>query len=246
MLVMPEGPSLIILKEAIAPFIGKKILKATGKAPIDMRRLEKRTIRDINTWGKHLLMEFDGFFIRIHLLMFGTWLIDEKKTTPLKLGLTFNSHTLNFYTCAITMTDGKTSDVYDWSADVMSRHWDEKKALAKLKAMPEALICDALMDQQIFSGVGNIIKNEILFNTRIHPESVVAKIPLAKKRALLREAVSYPFNFLKWKKEGTLKKHWLAYAKKKCPRCNIPLHKAYPGKAKRRSFFCNNCQVKYK
>jgi endonuclease VIII len=243
---MPEGPSLVLLKEAIASFNGKKILKATGKAPIDLRRLEHKTIRGINTWGKHLLIEFDGFFIRIHLLMFGTWLVDEEKKTPLKLGLVFKNHTLNFYTCAITMTDGKISEIYDWSADVMSRQWDEKKALQKLKAMPDALICDALMDQSIFSGVGNIIKNESLFNARIHPESVIAIIPLAKKRALLREAVYYSFNFLAWKKEGSLKKHWLAYGKKKCPRCNIPLQKAYPGKAKRRSFFCNNCQVKYK
>ena len=242
---MPEGPSIVILKEAIARFNRKKVLKATGNAKIDMKRMEGKTIQSIKSWGKHLLICFDGFFIRIHLLMFGTYRINEKKTTPLRLGLTFKKDELNFYTAAIIMVEGDPDETYDWSADVMNDLWDEKKALKKVKQYPDDLICDVLLDQEIFSGVGNIIKNEILFITRIHPESKAGNIPAPKIKALIREAVSYSFDFLIWKKAFELKKHWLAYGKKKCPRCNIPLHKAYPGHRKRRSFFCNNCQELY-
>ncbi len=242
---MPEGPSIVVLKEAIQSFNHKKILKATGSAPIDLNRLQGKTIKNIKTWGKHLLICFDDFFIRIHLLMFGTYLINKKKTTPLKLGLKCSKSEVNFYTCSVVLHEGNPDDIYDWSADIMNNQWDAKKAISKLKKVPAVLICDALLDQEIFSGVGNIIKNEILFITRMHPESKVGKIPLAKKKALINEAVAYSFQFLEWKKAGTLKKHWLAYSKKICPRCQIPLHKAYPGKTKRRSFFCNNCQVKY-
>ena len=244
-LIMPEGPSIIILKETISRFNRKKILAATGKAPIDMDRLQGKTIRAIKTWGKHLLICFDGFFVRIHLLMFGTYLVNETKKTPLQLGLTCKNATLNFYTCSVKLAEGDVNDAYDWSADVMNADWNGKKARKKLKAEPTQLVCDALMDQDIFSGVGNIIKNEILFISRIHPESKVGKIPGPKMKELVDQAALYPFDFLRWKKAGTLKKHWLAYAKKICPRCHIPLHKAYPGKAKRRSFFCNNCQEKY-
>ena len=242
---MPEGPSIVILKEAIAQFNHKKVLKASGNAKIDMKRMEGKTIRRIESWGKHLLICFDGFYIRIHLLMFGTYRINEKKTTPLRLGLQFKKDELNFYTAAIIMKDGDPDEAYDWSADVMNEAWDQKKALKKLKAYPDELICDVLLDQEIFSGVGNIIKNEILFITRIHPESKVGKIPAVKMKALVKEAVSYSFDFLRWKKAFELKKHWLAYGKKTCPRCKIPLHKEYPGKRERRSFFCDNCQVLY-
>jgi endonuclease VIII len=242
---MPEGPSLVILKEAIAPFTRKKILKATGNAKIDMSRLENKTIRNIKTWGKHLLICFDGFFIRIHLLMFGTYRINETKTTQLRLGLQFKNDQLNFYTCAVRLVEGDPDEIYDWTADVMNDQWDAKKALKKTKHDPDALICDVLLDQDIFSGVGNIIKNEILFLTYIHPESKVGKIPPAKMKALIKEAVSYSFDFLKWKRAFELKKHWLAYGKKTCPRCKIPLHKEYPGVRKRRSFFCTNCQERY-
>ncbi len=242
---MPEGPSIVILKEAIARFNRKTIIKASGTATIDVKRLESKTIRHIKTWGKHLLICFDGFFIRIHLLMFGTYFVDSKKAGPPRLGLTFKKGQLNFYTCAVKQTEGSPDEVYDWSADVMNAKWDSKKALGKIKELPAALICDLLLDQEIFSGVGNIIKNEILFTCRIHPQSLAGNIPAAKKRALVKEASNYSFDFLRWKKEGVLKKHWQVYTKKTCPRCDISLEKAYPGKTKRRSFFCNNCQVKY-
>ncbi len=245
LLTMPEGPSIVILREAIARFNRKKVLKATGNAKIDMKRLHNKTIRSIKSWGKHLLIVFDGFYIRVHLLMFGTYLINEKKTTPLKLGLTFKKDTLNFYTASIVIIEGNPDETYDWGADVMNDTWNERKAVKKIKAYADEMICDVLLDQDIFSGVGNIIKNEILFNARIHPKSITGNIPPARMKALLKEAVSYSFDFLRWKKAFELKKHWLAYAKKKCPRCNIPLKKEYPGKKKRRSFFCDNCQVQY-
>ena len=111
--------------------------------------------------------------------------------------------------------------------------------------MPETMVCDALLDQQVFSGVGNIIKNEVLYRIRLHPETMLGKIPPRKITELITEARNYSFDFLKWKKAFELKKHWLAHTKKICPRCNLPFIKKHCGKTHRRSFFCENCQVKY-
>ena len=127
----------------------------------------------------------------------------------------------------------------------MNKNWDAKQAKQKLKQHPDMLVCDALLDQNIFSGVGNIIKNEVLFITKVHPKSKVGNLPTKQLNALVKEAQSYSFDFLKWKKADELKKHWLAHTKKTCPRCNIPLQKEYLGRTKRRAFFCNNCQVLY-
>lgn len=243
---MPEGPSIIIAKEAIEQFVNHVVLSASGNAKIDMSRPEHKKLLEIRTWGKHLLLCFSGFTLRIHFLMFGTYLVDERKTTPLKLRLSFKSgRELNFYTSNIKLLEGDVNDHYDWSGDVMNDDWNAKKAKAKLKEMPETLICDALLDQDIFSGVGNIIKNEALYRARIHPESTVGKIPAKKLAELIDEASAYSFEFLKWKKQGTLKKHWEAYTKKRCMRCDLPLIKEYTGTKKRRSFFCENCQKFY-
>jgi len=240
---MPEGPSIILLKEAIQSFNGKKVLKAEGYAKIDFSVFSNKKIIDIKTWGKHLLLCFDNFFVRVHLLMFGSYRINERKKTNPKLSLQFKKDELNFYAGDVKLSEENPDEVYDWSADIMNDQWNAKKAIKKLEETPSLLICDCLLDQQIFSGVGNIIKTEALFRAKLHPKNKVGKIPPKAMKLLLSETRKYSFDFLKWKKEGTLKQHWLVYSKKICPRCEIPLHKEILGKTKRRTFFCNNCQV---
>jgi endonuclease-8 len=129
----------------------------------------------------------------------------------------------------------------------MSKEWDAALALKKLKAEPpDRMICDVLMDQTIFAGLGNIIKNEILFRTKIHPESAVGAIPLRKRKELIEDAVEYAQLFLDWREQGTLKKHWQAHTKKTCPDCGGQLTKKQTGVGKRRSFYCEECQKLYR
>ena len=127
----------------------------------------------------------------------------------------------------------------------MSDKWDPAAALAKLAAGKEALVCDVLLDQDVFSGVGNIIKNEVLFRAGVHPNSKVGKIPTSKMEEIAGQARTYSFDFLRWKKEYQLKQHWLVHTKKECVQCGRPLVKEYTGSKKRRSFFCVNCQKLY-
>jgi endonuclease-8 len=242
---MPEGPSIIIAKENMAEFIGHKVIAAAGNAKIDISRLEDKKLLDIKTWGKHLLLCFDGFTIRVHFLLFGTYRINETKEALLRLGLTFNIGEVNFYTAAVKVLEGDVNSHYDWTADVMQEQWDGKAALEKLSKKPDMMICDALLEQDIFSGVGNIIKNEVLYRVHMHPESRSGNIPKKKLEEVAVQARLYSFDFLKWKNEGTLKKHWLAHTKKICKRCDLPMHKEYTGTKKRRSFFCINCQELY-
>ena len=242
---MPEGPSIVILKEAVQAFKGKKVVAASGAAKIDMDRLVNQKIVDFKTWGKHFLICFKGFTIRIHLLMFGKYTINEKINREPKLSLIFDKGELHFYTCSVVEIDEPLDEVYDWSADIMSDNWDAKATRKKLKAQPGTLICDALLDQNIFAGSGNIIKNEVLYRTKVHPASLIGDIPPRKLTEIINETNSYAFDFLAWKKDNVLKKNWLAYTKKKCPRDGGALEKEYSGKTKRRTFYCNTCQVNY-
>lgn len=243
---MPEGPSIVILKELAEEFVGKKILRTQGNSKIDQSRLIGLQIKSLRTFGKQFLIELSGFSIRVHLLMFGSYLINERKEIVPRLSLQFaNNKEINFYACSVKYLEGDLDELYDWSADVMSETWDPAAARAKMRALPESFVCDLLLDQTIFSGVGNIIKNEILFRTRVHPLSQAAALPAQKLRALVAEARKYSFEFLAWKKAFVLKKHWLAHNKSTCPRCNIPFTRAHLGKTHRRSFFCEKCQKKY-
>jgi len=245
---MPEGPSILLLKQIITPLCKKKkIIKASGNAKIDMALLSGKKVTNIRCWGKQLLIYTEDAMIRIHLLMFGSYSIDEnsKPARSLRLALQFPEHTIYFYTCSVRLLPKYGDKIYDWEADVLSDQWNSVKARKKLKAMPTAMVCDVLLDQQIFSGVGNIIKNEVLYRIKVHPENLIKNIPSVKLSALIKEARNYSFDFLKWKKNFTLKKHWLAHTKKICLRCDLPILKKYCGKTKRRTFFCTGCQVRY-
>jgi endonuclease VIII len=244
---MPEGPSIKIFSEAAAGFAGKTIVRVEGNTSANKDRLLDQRIEAVRSWGKHFLLEFEGFSLRIHLLMFGSYRINERKPDAApRLGLGFaDGAQFNFYTCSVRYIEGPLDAAYDWAADVLSDDWDPAAARKKLRAMPHTLICDALLDQTVFSGVGNIIKNEVLFRTRLHPLSTVGALPAPKLRALVEQARQYSFDFLEWKKAYVLRQHWLAHTKRICPRCHIPFSKAHLGKTKRRSFFCENCQILY-
>lgn len=245
-LSVPEGPSVVILKEEAKQFAGKKILAVSGNSKIDQERLIGAKVTSFRSWGKHFLICFPDFTVRIHFLMWGSYKINERKDRPVRLNLTFKKGEINFYSCSVKIIEGDLNLIYDFSADVMSDSWDSGKALEKIRISPEEMICDILLDQEIFSGVGNIIKNEVLYRIMVHPESLAGKIPASKLEELGREARNYSFEFYEWKKKYELKKHWLAHTKKTCIRCNIPLVKKHTGKRDRRSFFCTNCQVLYK
>lgn len=243
---MPEGPSIVILKELLRPFKGREVLRASGSTKtfaLDM--LNNQTLTDVKSWGKHLLLCFRPFTIRIHLLMFGTYRVNETKAATPRLALHFADGMVNFYSCAIQVIDQPLNNVYDWEADVLNKRWNSRKALKKLRAQPDTWVCDALLDQSIFAGVGNIIKMEVLFRIRVHPLSQVGKLPPAKLRAMVKEAVHYSHQFLEWKKAFVLKQHWLIIGKKKCPREHASVQKKYLGKTNRRTFFCPVCQRLY-
>lgn len=242
---MPEGPSIVIAKEEMSVFIGRKVVETTGNAKIDIDSMEGLVLNDVKSWGKHLLLCFDGFTVRIHFLLFGSYLVNETKSATVRLGLLFKNGHINFYAASVKVLEGTADSLYDWSADVMNDKWDTAAAIKKLAVKKEELICDELLDQDIFSGVGNIIKNEVLFRVGVHPKSTVGKIPSKKLKELTEQARTYSFDFLYWKKENELKKHWLVHTKKTCANCGQSLVKEYTGKKKRRSFFCTNCQKLY-
>ncbi|MFC5439297.1 DNA-formamidopyrimidine glycosylase family protein [Rhodanobacter ginsenosidimutans] len=242
---MPEGPSIVILREEAAGFVGQRILTAEGNAKIDMTRLPGKRIESLRSFGKQTLIELPDVTIRIHLLMFGSYRINERKDAAPRLSLGFDNGELNFYTCSVRLLDGDLDELYDWRGDVMSDAWDPALARRRLRAMPDTLVCDALLDQNVFAGVGNIIKNEVLYRIRVHPLSTVGALPPRKLGELVKQAREYSFEFLAWKKAYVLRKHWLVHNRKCCPRHDIPLTRAYLGKTNRRTFFCEKCQKRY-
>jgi endonuclease VIII len=244
---MPEGPAIRFLCEKAQPFVKKKVQKVSGKSQHgDVRRMEGLIVQEITSFGKQLLIRFDKFNLRVHLMLFGYFRINEKKETgKLTLGLEFENGELNFYASDIRFIERALSEVYDWSIDVMNAKWDAQAAVEKLNNMQHTLACDALLDQDIFAGVGNKIKDEVLFITRVHPESIVVDIPDKKKKEIAGEVSRFSFKYLDWKRTDSEEAHFQAHFKQICPRDQVPLKKQKLGSNRRTSYFCDVCQKKY-
>lgn len=239
-----EGPSLVIAVEELKPFIKKSVIACDGTAKLPFEDIKGARLTQVRSWGKHLLLTFGSLTLRVHFLMFGSYRIDRPRVgRDPKLRLEFKDHTLYFYSCAIKVLPRSFAKDYDWSVDLMSPNWDARQALAAIRDNSEALVCDVLMDQEIFSGLGNIMKNEILFNLRLHPEARVSELTKEKQRALVREAEAYAWQFYQWKKANVLKKNWQIMRKKTCPICAGKVVKKPTGVLQRLSHFCPKCQT---
>jgi endonuclease-8 len=138
-------------------------------------------------------------------MLWGSYLINEERDLEPRLSLQFENGKMNFYACSVKILEGDLNQIYDWTADVMSDNWNAKAAKEKLKQNPEMMVCDSLLDQNIFAGSGNIIKNEVLFRIKLHPKSRLGSVPGRELNEMIKEVRNYSFDFLKWKKAYVLK-----------------------------------------
>jgi endonuclease VIII len=250
-----EGPSLVIAKEEFSPFLRGKLKDVEGNAKFGLEKLEGAKFVAVESWGKHFLLSFETgrgkkkeiLHLRIHFLMFGSYRIDNPRENRFpRMAYSIGKTRFYFYSCGIRPIDQEVLDAYDWSIDLMSRKWNHKQAVQSVKAKSETMICDVLMDQNIFAGLGNIIKNEVLYRLLLHPELKVKDLTPKQLDKLVSEAHNYSHQFYEWKKINQLKRHWLIFRKKDCPFKHGKLVKEPTGKLQRFSHYCPVCQPKKK
>src|ERR1044071_7257116 len=131
--IMPEGPSIVILKEQVQQFKGQKILEIGGNTKVDFSNLAGQKIIDFKSFGKNFFICFKRASIKIHFMLFGSYRINEQKQTPPRLTLRFKKGELNFYACSVKLIEEDLDKMYDWTADVMNENWSGAKARKKLK-----------------------------------------------------------------------------------------------------------------
>jgi endonuclease VIII len=247
-----EGPSLHLAAEQLQPFKGRKVKSVAGNSKIGIERLAGLHVREIFAWGKHLVFQFDTFALRVHFMLWGTFAAtvrrrsvtgDYRRSGPPRLVLNFPNGDIIIWAASVKFVeDADAKAAYDFTADIMSDAWSSRRALAKVRTFPRAEIADVLLDQSIFAGVGNIIKNEVLFRTRVSPFTRVGDIPAAKLRAIVADARTFSFRFLELRRVFSLRKNLDVYGRSVCPRCGGKIQRRIHGQRARRSFFCPKCQ----
>lgn len=242
---MPEGPSILHLKNKLLPFKGKIVKQAGGYGSMSTAWIKGKKLTDILTWGKHLLLVFPNGTIKIHLGLFGSILVNERKKVNRSFYLEFAKGEINGYVVKAQKLKKAPEEVYDWRVDILNKDFDSKYVKTLLKNEADKTIDDVLMDQRIFSGVGNKIRNEALYRAGIHPLSVTGKIPVAKITGLIKEVVKYAKLFYKELENDGINKSFAVYQQKYAADGSEVTMKVLP-KTRRKIFFSEHKQLLYK
>ncbi len=239
---MPEGPTIVVFKEKLQKFEHKKVTESGGYNNPFAEEISGKTLENIDTYGKYLLLKFNDFTITVHFGLFGSFLVNESKKVNASFSLFFGSDFVNFY--IVKLKKFANDETFDQELNVFSEQYQlSKTRKLLLEKFPKKQIGDVLLDQNVFPGLGNIIRNEVLFLAKIHPESIVKQIPTKKVNELLQHIQNFSKASVQLIAEKQWKQSCAVYQKKTFE--NEEISVIVSPKIKRKSFVVEKLQKKY-
>jgi endonuclease-8 len=205
-------------------------------------RLDGRRLERVEAVGKNLVLGFEGgLVLRSHLRMHGRWRVQAAGTEPLgtpwlvlrgreRQAVLWNGPVLE-------LTRGRSPTVTRLGPDVMADPPDLDAMLARLRAGDqEREVGDALLDQRLVAGVGNMWKAEALFEAGVSPWRRLGELSDEQLLGLLAAAARLM--------QGPRNRHRVyRRAGRPCPRCRT-LVRSYPqGDSARMAYWCPACQA---
>src|SRR6478609_4172000 len=187
---MPEGDSLHRAARRLQVLVGELVEVETPHPRAAVKRLPERLdgrrLEQVEAVGKNLLLRFEGgLVLRSHLRMNGRWRVERrgaarvgKPWLVLRGGeheaVLWNGPVLELVTDSYLRTAGP---------DILGEPPDFEEMLARLRAERERAIGDALLDQRLVAGIGNLWKAEALWEARVSPARAAAASSARRRRA---------------------------------------------------------------
>lgn len=245
---MPEGDSLHRAAERLQVLVGQRVEVETphpraavkGLAPrLDGRRLER-----VEAVGKNLLLSFDGgLVLRSHLRMTGRWRVERRGVARAGkpwLVLRGDEHEAVLWNGAVLELVG-AGRAPRLGPDILGEPPDYEAMLGRLRAGPQAReLGDALLDQRLVAGIGNLWRAEALWEARLSPWRRLDEVDDEELRAVLEAA----HQLMRTAVEGTRPaRHVYRRPGRPCPRCGGIVRSAPQGSQARTAYWCPECQV---
>lgn len=187
---MPEGDTIYRTATRLrSALVDRRIDAATDpNSSVESDKLVGRTVTAVEAKGKHLLVHFDdGSAVHSHLGMTGSWHVYQKGERWRKpshraalaleaadtVCVCFSPKTLELLTAT-----GLRRHPYlrRLGPDVLRDRLDERQIIDRFRVHDQTPIGEAVMNQSIVCGIGNVYKSETLFLTRIHPFTLVGQL----------------------------------------------------------------------
>ena len=273
---MPEGDTIYraarTLHRALA---GQAVTRFESVFPALTRvdedtPLAGRTIERVSAAGKHLLISFSGgLVLRTHMRMNGSWHIYrpcerwQRSRRDMRIVIATGAFEAVGFNIPVAewltpRTRERQDDLRLMGPDLLGETFDADEAIRRMRAQPDLALADALLNQRIVAGIGNVYKSEVLFICRLDPFATVGdagddslRAALATARKLLKANVAMPSSAIVTytgfrRTTGRLRASERLYvygrARKPCRRCGTPIRVRAQGPHARLTYWCPECQ----
>jgi endonuclease-8 len=256
---MAEGDSILRIARRIdAALAGKAVSARTpgrrrpeGIAPSSLDGL---VLERVESRGKHLLLHFeDELTLHSHLGMHGGWHVygpgQRWRRSPSQAWIALaagDAEAVNFGGSFMRIGRRKRllrdPRLVRLGPDILAPDFRAAEAIERVRRSdPRAELGEALLDQSLVAGIGNIFKSEGSFEARIDPNRRLESLTddeitevLGATRDLMLEAVE----------SGRHPKRVYRRAREPCPRCGRRIESRAQGDDARTTYWCPGCQTR--
>ena len=243
---MPEGDSLHRAARRLQPLVGQRLevesphprAQATGVAA----RIDGRVLESVEAVGKNLLLRFEGgVVVRSHLRMTGRWRVEPRGRARTGLPwLVLRGEQLEGVLWNGPVLTLESRNVRRLGQDVLGEDFDVEAAVVRMRGAGDRLLGEALQDQRLLAGVGNMWMAEALWTIEKSPWLRVGeagddtlRAAVVAARRLMQEALA----------TGRPGRQVYRRAGRPCLRCGTIVRSRGQGDDNRTAYWCPTCQA---
>jgi endonuclease-8 len=244
---MPEGDSLHRTARQLQVLVGHHVSVQTPHPQAAVERLAERLagrrLEGVEAVGKNLLLTFEGgLVLRSHLRMRGRWQVRprdgrERRGRPWLVLQSTSHEALLWNGPVLELTARGTRRL---GPDILAETPDLGAMVANLRREhPSRELGDALLDQRLVAGIGNLWKAESLWHAQVSPWRRLGDVSDEELERVLGEAS----RLMRGSASGSREERRVyRRAGRPCPRCGAPIRSRGQGDDNRTAYWCPGCQ----
>lgn len=253
---MAEGDTILRLARRFEGTLVGETVAASAPSPrgkaAGIERLDGRRLESVAARGKHFLLDFGELSLHSHLGMNGGWHLYKQGAgwrrsrssawAVLSGGgwdaVQFGGPTLRVMPTSRLRRDPQLARL---GPDILAAEFDVDAVVAAMRADSTRGLGDALLDQHLVAGIGNIFKSEACFAARVDPWRPIGDVSDEELRTVLAAAREQMQAAVQ-----TGGRHRFQVYKRRqgaCPRCRGRISSRGQGDDNRTTYWCPRCQA---